>query len=129
VAVILLITFGAITGFSIGIPFLLLGVLLLTLGPARHRPTIFWPIVIAYLAFITTYVLVAPLGCLSSGSVGGPDTTRCTNLLGLDYSGDGRYNPSLWPALLAGILGAAVAGAVARPLIRRARSTSPLPVL
>ena len=113
-----LVVFGFLTGFSIGMPFLLIGVTLLALGPARHNKVVFWPVLIAVIGFIVGFILVTPLSCTTSSSVrvvngnqsSQPSTTQCTNILGIDYSGTGLYNPSQQPALLAGFGLGAIAG-------------------
>ena len=122
VLVVVLVMFGVLTGFSIGLPFLLLGVVLAILAPYRHRPSLFWPPVLAVLALVTGFVLVAPLGCTATATSRGLGTTNhtvCTNAVGIDYSGDGIYNPSLLPALLVGVAAAVIVATVARMVLRR----------
>ncbi|MDP8927411.1 MAG: hypothetical protein M3O70_02240 [Actinomycetota bacterium] len=123
---LVLIGFGAITGLSIGMPFFVLGITLLVLAPFRERPTVFWPTLSAVISFFIGYVLVAPLRCtsrvrLSEGEAvsGQAGTVECTNLLGLDYSGTGTYNPPLWPAVLTGTLIAAAVWILLRRTLRR----------
>lgn len=125
---VLLIAFGTLTGFSIGIPFLILGLSLVLLAPFRGRTEIFVPALLAVVAFFAGFILVAPLGCTATATVtespggnGGRSslgTTSCGNLLGIDYSGDGIYNPPLWPAALAGLAVAAVAASAAALLLK-----------
>ena len=116
------ILFGLVALPSIGGPFLLVGVTLLALGPVRHRSEIFRPVVAGVLFFILAYVLVAPGGCTNGVTVksasregiysaaASAPRTECDNVLGIDYSGSGVYNPPLWPAFLAasatGVIGA-----------------------
>jgi hypothetical protein len=71
-------------------------------------------------AFVLGYVLVGPLGCTTSGGAsalpGSPvdvGRTVCTNVLGIDYSGAGAYNPPLMPAFVVGLAVAGVAAALA----------------
>ena len=52
IAALLLVAFGFITGFSIGPPFLLVGLAMLVLGPLRRRPRLYWPPLVGVLAFI-----------------------------------------------------------------------------
>lgn len=115
---VLLMAFGFLAILSIGMPFFVVGCLLFVAGVTgvhRTNPGIFWPLINAIIVFFAVYVLVAPLGCTSSaievlngdGSSGGVATTRCSNLLGIDYSGGLSYNPPLWPAALTA-LGAAM---------------------
>jgi peptidoglycan/LPS O-acetylase OafA/YrhL len=122
--VAVLTIFGALTGFTIGIPFLLLGIVLAVLAPYRHRRRVFWPPVIAVPAFVLGFVLVAPLGCTATGTAPGEPAARhtvCSNAIGIDYSGPGSYNPSLMPALLAGMATALVGAVVARLVLRQYR--------
>ncbi len=104
--------FGMVGIFSIGAPILLIGLTLLVVGPWRHSKTVFWPAITAVLCFIVGYVLVSPLGCTTSATsfietesgkkLVSKGHTVCDNLLGIDYSGAGTYNPSPIPALIAG---------------------------
>ena len=41
-----LIVVGFIAAFSIGRPFFVVGFTLLLLGPVRHRPMLFWPLLV-----------------------------------------------------------------------------------
>jgi hypothetical protein len=107
-----LIAFGFVGMFSIGRPFLLVGLAMLVLGPVRRRPMIFWPPLLAVVAYNVGYWAVAPLYCTATEAVGGLSTTVCSSVLGINYSGSGLYNPSLDPANMAGLLLAAVAFAV-----------------
>lgn len=129
ITAMLLIVFATLTGFSIGIPFLCLGLALVVLAPFKDRAPIFVPSVVALVAFFIGYIIVAPLGCTMSESIevsssGGvtsvsPAATTCSNVIGIDYSGTGIYNPPLWPAALGGVAAAALAGAVAFFFLRR----------
>ena len=118
--------FGIVGIFSIGMPFLLLGITLTVLAPWRTQPAVLWPAVTAVVAFTAGFILVTPLGCStspSSESSVSPDlpaqTTTCNNVLGIDYSGPGLYNPSQWPALLAGLALSALAAATVRVILKR----------
>jgi hypothetical protein len=123
---VVLVAFGAIAIFSIGAPFLLTGVAMLAVGPRRHDRAVLWPALLGVWGFVIAYVLVAPLSCAGTSvpaAQGTPvvERTSCTNVLGIDYSGAGPYNPPLLPALLAGLaVGSLVAIATRRAL--RARS-------
>jgi hypothetical protein len=123
--VVVLILFGFIAIFSIGAPFLLLGIVLAVLAPWRQRRGVLATGMAATLGFIVGAVLVGPGGCTSTPiRVGAAQTvgaTTCTNLLGITYEGGGNYNPSLLPALLAGIAVAAIAGATTAWLSHRHR--------
>jgi hypothetical protein len=123
VLVVVLVVFGFLTGFSIGIPFLVAGLTMAVMAPYRRRPAVFWPPVVAVLALIAGFVAVAPLGCstTASSSVLGQATgghTTCNNLVGIDYSGSGSYSPSLGPALSAGVITAVVLGSLSRLWLR-----------
>ena len=63
-------------------------------------------------------MLVAPLSCRGSDSLA-ETTTVCSNLIGIDYSGSGIYNPSLPPVLLAGLGAAVTAGTLSRIALLR----------
>lgn len=143
VLVAVLLVVGVVGIFSIGLPFLLTGLVLAALAPMRRDPAAFWPPLAGTLAFILGYILTAPLGCTTSESgpsarelvlrkaAGTPsaevaiDETVCTNLLGLDYSGSGSYDPPLLPALFAGMFIGGAASLVTRGLLRRKLPGSP----
>jgi hypothetical protein len=132
--VVVLIAFGVVTIFSIGAPFLLLGLMFAVLSPWRDRPGVIWAGFGVVFGFVLGYVLVAPLSCHSStfleidGSVR-EATVRCTNLLGIPYEGTGNYNPSLLPGFLAGIALAVIASATAWVLTRKRSPSPPRPDL
>jgi len=118
-----LIAFGFLGTFSIGRPFFLVGLAMLVLGPVRRRPALFWPPLLAVVAYNAAYWAVAPLYCTATEAVGGPSTTVCSSVLGINYSGTGSYNPSLDPANMAGLLLAALAFvAVLAAMILKRRS-------
>lgn len=124
--VIALILFGYLAIFSIGAPFFLLGVMLAALFPWRERRGVLATGMSVILGLVVGYVLVAPLSCTgtSVAAAGGAlseGTTTCSNLLGIKYEGAGFYNPSLLPALFAGIALAAVAGVTTVWAYRRTR--------
>jgi lysylphosphatidylglycerol synthetase-like protein (DUF2156 family) len=118
-AVLLLVGFVAI--FSIGAPFLLTGAAMMVVGPFRHRRDVLWPALGAVWSFVIAYIVVAPLGCTGTSvavvpNIGhaaqvGRTTWACTNVLGIDYSGNGMsYNPPLMPALLTGLVAGTAVG-------------------
>jgi hypothetical protein len=118
--VVFLIGFGYLGLLSIGMPFLLLGITLAILSQRRHETGVVATGVAAIVGFTLGYVLVAPLGCTSSGA--GPGSishTVCSNILGIDYSGVGLYNPSLAPGLLAGLFVAVSFALGTRWIVRR----------
>ncbi len=78
------------------------------------------------MAFLAGYVAVAPLICTAEGVAGGTSSTQCSSLIGIGYSGSGSYNPSLLPAVYAGIALAALVGLLVLVFIWRAtRNASP----
>jgi hypothetical protein len=135
-----LVVFGFLTGFSIGQPFLLVGLALIVLGPFRRRPRIFWPALLAVIAFDVGYWAVVPFSCTASAGVGASATsatsattattatTVCSSLIGLRYSGESVYDPSRLPALAVGLLLAGVVGSAVFALLTwqgRARPSGP----
>ena len=128
VASIGLIAFGVVAMFSIGRPFLLVGLAMLILGPLRRRPVLFWPPLAAVIAYNVGYWAVAPLYCTATEAAGGTSTTTCSSLIGIGYSGSGIYNPSLDPANQAGLVLAAIAFVVVLATMlwqaRRVRTTA-----
>ena len=130
---VLLMGFGFLAILSIGMPFFVVGCLLFVAGVTgvhRTNPGIFWPLINALMVFFAVYVLVAPLACTSSaievlngdGSSSGVATTRCSNLLGIDYSGGLSHDPPLWPAVVSAVGAAAITIPVTRWRIRERTS-------
>jgi hypothetical protein len=121
--VVLLIGFGVLGLLSIGFPFLLLGIMLAIVSQRRHETGVVAAGDAAIVGFMVGYILVAPLSCTTSAnSVDPVEHTLCSNILGIDYSGTGIYNPSLPPGLLAGLVVAVLFGLGARWLARRITS-------
>jgi hypothetical protein len=124
---VLLVGFGFLGIFSIGAPFLLTGIAMMVVSPWRNRREVLWPALVGVWAFVLGYLLVAPLVCTSTAiavTAGSPvpqSHTTCTNILGIDYSGTGIYNPSLVPAVLAGVAAGAAGALATRFLLRRRR--------
>lgn len=136
IVVFLLCLFGLIGIFSIGMPLLLLGVTLAVVAPWRSQRAVLWPAVTAVVSFVVGYVLVAPLGCSSTSSkavanhqstTASAQSTTCNNVLGINYSGDGSYNPSLLPALLAGIAVSILVAMTVRVILSRREHPRPAP--
>ncbi len=137
VLVAVLLVVGVLGIFSIGLPFLLTGLVLAALAPMRRDPASFWPPLVGTFAFFLGYILIAPLGCTTTDGQatarepaltkagGAPsvdlavETTVCTNVLGRDYSGSGSYHPPVWPALLTGMFLGGAASLSTRALLRR----------
>ena len=111
-----LIAFGVVAMFSIGRPFLLVGLAMLVLGPLRRRPVLFWPPIAAVVAWNVAFMAIAPSMCTTTQSIGAGNpggglsesTTMCSNLIGITYRGSGVFNPSLEPANQAALFVAAV---------------------
>ncbi len=124
IAALLLVAFGFITGFSIGPPFLLVGLAMLVLGPLRRWPRLYWPPLVGVLAFILGVGLVVPAFCIATAEVGQVSHTVCRSVLGLSWSGTGLYNlppEALDLALRIGIasgIGAAIVSFVSLTLRR-----------
>ena len=129
-AALLLVAFGFIAGFSIGPPFLLVGLAMLVLGPLRRRPRLFWPPLVGVLAFILGFSLVVPLSCTATAEVGQVSQTVCASLLGSSWSGTGIYNPppeayaSAFRVGVAAALGTAIVTLVALTLRRHRGQTA-----
>ncbi len=104
-----LIAFGVVGMFSIGRPFFVVGIAMLILGPLRSRPALYWPPLVAVIAYNVGWWAIAPMYCTATQAVGGAAATVCSSLTGINYSGSGIYNPSLEPANQAGLLLAVVA--------------------
>jgi hypothetical protein len=121
--VVVLLGFGYLGPFSIGLPFLLLGIALAIVSQRRHETGVVAAGVATIVGFTVGYILVAPLGCTTSANGVDPvEHTVCTNILGIDYSGTGVYNPSLLPGLVAGVVLAVVFGLSARWIAHRVAS-------
>ena len=102
---------GFLTGFSIGIFILPIGVALLLLGPVRHRKRIFWPIMLGVVGFQIGYLLFVPLTCTVTATIpGGVNEMTCTSILGPGYRAQGTAPPPTDVALLVGgLVGAGAA--------------------
>ena len=124
-----LVVFGVLGAASIGLPFLALGLTLAALSNYRGRPEVFWPVLFLVVGFFVGYALVAPFSCGQEvySEVGGPlvdSGVVCQSLVGLSYRGQGDYNPSYLPGLLAGAATALLSGGVAWIVLRRRTATS-----
>jgi hypothetical protein len=104
--VLALIALGALTIFSVGLYFWFIAVGLAVMSPFRARPGIFRPGMAFFVGFLLGYVLVAPLGCsqtMEADPVTGVEAASevvCTSPIGVQYSGDEPFDPSVAPALL-----------------------------
>ena len=120
---IALIAFGILGLFSVGAPFLLTGLIMLVVFPWRRRADVLWPAVVAPWVIALAYVLFGPLSCTSRPSFGPLlSRTECSNVLGIEYSGSGSYDPPLLPAFLAGLAMAAVVAFVLHRLLARRKA-------
>jgi hypothetical protein len=115
VAAVVLVVFGFITGFSIGLPFLLLGMAMLVLGSLRRWPRLFWPSLVGFFASLVGVIAVIPITCTAAEAIGETSHTVCTSLLGPTWSGSGLHNPppEAFQLALAVGLAAGVATAIA----------------
>lgn len=130
IAALALIVIGVVAGFSIGGPFLTVGVAMLVLGPFRGRPLLFWPALLAVIGFVITLLLVAPWSCQAIGTTTGDSQTVCSSLLGATWSGTGLFNPPPEAddmARRAGALMAALTAAVTLAALLLRRRISPPP--
>lgn len=93
VLALVLTVFGFVTGFSIGAPFLLIGITLLVLGPFRRWPRLFWSALAGVITFVVVVVLLVPLTCVATEDTAGVSQTVCSSILGPTWSGTGLYNP------------------------------------
>jgi hypothetical protein len=127
---LLLVGFGLVTGFSIGPPFLLVGLVMLVLGPFRHRSRLVSPALLGSVAFVIVASLVAPFSCEATSTIGdGRSSTVCRSLVGLTWSGPGLSGPppeASWFAIAAGLAaGVVVAVLTFLALGRAERSRRP----
>lgn len=113
IAALVLVVFGFVTGFSIGAPFLLIGLAMLILGPLRRWPRLFWPPLVGLVVFLAGVVLFIPLTCTASTGVGEASVTVCTSILGPRWTGSGVYNPPPEAFALAARIGGAAGVAAA----------------
>ncbi len=91
-----LIAFGAVAIFSIGLPFLALGLVLIAVAPFRHEPRRFWPPVVAVIAFFAAWWTLSPVWC--SARAFAPNAMECESGIGIEYDG----NP-MWIGPVAGL--------------------------
>ena len=124
IASLSLIAFGVVAMFSIGRPFLLVGLAMLILGPLRSRPVFYWPPLVAVIAYNAGYWLVAPIYCSVTQDVGGSSATTCSSLIGISHPGSSP-DPWLAAAHVTGLQSAAIAFVVtlAAMLWRQRRAT------
>ena len=129
--VVLLIGFGALAILTIGLPFLLLGLMLAIVSQRRHETGVVAAGVGAIVGFMVGYILIAPTSCSTgANSIDGFEHRACTNILGFGYSGTDTDNLGVILGLLAGLVVAVLFALGTRWLARRfaARRTPPPPV-
>ncbi len=104
---------GFLTGFSIGVFILPIGLALVVLGPVRHRPRVYWPVLMAVVGFVVGYLLFVPLTCTATTAIpGGDGATVCQSILGPEYRSVGVSEPPTDLARLAGAIAAAIVAVV-----------------
>lgn len=112
---IALIAFGAIGIFSIGLPFLALGLTLVAVAPLRRTAALFWPPIAAVIAFFAAWWLLGPVECISEvratvverGAEAPPpasENVTCESLVGISYDGE-----PFWLGPTAGVAAGALA--------------------
>lgn len=107
-----LVVGGYLGGFSIGQPFLVIGLAMLALGRVRHRWRIWLPLMAGVVAFNLVYWALVPISCRATAELGRPSTTICINLVGSRFEGGSGYVPPRGQALVAGFVAAVVTTAV-----------------
>lgn len=122
--VAVLVVFGVLSGFSIGIPFLLLGMTLICVSPFRGRRVVFWPPIAAVLGLIAGFIVVAPFACVAetSGTSQGivEEHAECKSAVGITYPlSDDLDGPSFLPAWIAGGATAAAAALLTWLIVSR----------
>lgn len=128
---VFLIGFGFLGLLTVGLPFFLLGMTLAILWPRRHETGVIAAGVSAIVGFTLGYILVAPLGCTTSGQgTHAVSHTVCSNILGINYSGAIGYNPSVLPGVIVGLVMAVLFANVTLWLARRiaSRHAPPPPI-
>ncbi len=104
---------GFLTGFSIGMFILPIGLALVVLGPVRHRPKVYWPVLMAVVGFVVGYLLFVPLTCTATTAIPGDDgATVCQSILGPEYRSVGVGKPPTDLARLAGAIAATIVAVV-----------------
>ena len=118
-----LIVFGILGSLSIGLPFLLVGLTLVILNPLRHHPRLFWPSLLAMIAYNLVFWLYTPFYCSATAFTDGTSSTACSSLLGVAWptSATGLADPgaAFYQANLAGLAAAGLTFIVTSLLIRR----------
>lgn len=113
-----LVSLGVASILSIGAPFVLLGLTLAALRRFRGKPEIFWPSVLAPVGFTAGWILAVPVSCRTT-YVKGPgvkeSVENCRAILPFESNSS---DLALWPAIVLGLVGAALFALLARRLLR-----------
>ena len=115
VLVVVLIAFGAVGIFSVGLPFLVLGFVLGAIHPLRREPALFWTPVVAVVAFFAGWWLLGPVGCSAESTPNGrAERVSCESLAGVTYDGEPFWIGPTVGAVAAAVLGGATYVGLAR---------------
>jgi len=128
-AVAILAVAGILAAFTVGMAFLILAGALAAAAPFRGNRPAFWAIVGGTLAFLASFILLAPDTCssaassslTSSGAVSQFGSTVCRNLVGMSFTHADGSSPSLLPSLLVALAAPALVAAAGAVLVRRRR--------
>jgi hypothetical protein len=123
---VVLTAVGILGILSVGLPFLLLGIMLAIVSQRRHESGVVAAGVAAIVGFMVGYILVAPTSCISSASsADGIERRTCTSILGFGYSGTDDTGMIL--GLIAGLIVAVMFALGARWLTQRVASRRDAP--
>jgi hypothetical protein len=119
-----ILAFGVLGILSIGLPFVVIGALMLGLGHARDRPEVFWPPIVGVVAWTIAMAVAFPASCEVSviGSSGSTATSRvesCRSLVGA------LEIPGLVAVIAATAIGLASAFSLRAWTMRRRRRAEP----
>ena len=131
---ILMIGFGVIAAWSIGLPFIMLGLVLLAIFPLWERPALYWAVVGLTVGILASYWLVTPAYCsiradfrIEGAGPGDRSSFRvCRSFVGIEYRGRDAAR-TWWPAALAAAGGGAIggtAGALGGRAVKRRRAVA-----
>ena len=104
--VVLLLAGGLVSAASVGLPFLLIGVLLAMLSPLRHSGVRLGPVAAGLTVGVVTAVLIVPAQCSSTSDE--PGVVECSSIAPFGFTTDGDD----WRVDVASLLIAAVVGVV-----------------
>jgi hypothetical protein len=116
-----ILVFGVLGILSIGLPFVVIGALMLGLGHARDRAEVFWPPIAAVLAWTAVMAVAFPASCADSvrETAGSATVSQgsCRSLVGAFEI------PGVVAVIAAFAVGLAVAFSLRGALRRRSRAT------